>query len=250
MDEKFFVYKHTNKINKKVYIGITCRPTPEMRWGKDGCGYRTSPYFYSAIVKYGWDGFDHEILYEGLTKEEAVKKEQELISEYRANNRLYGYNSTSGGEHFELTPEARKKKSESMKGNKNSAGVIFSEERKRKISEALKGKKFTEERKQKISQVKKGKTHKTINDEGKNHLSNSPYHNAKKKRVYCEETKEVFSSIHECAEKMFSRKNATAICAVCRGRVPSYKNYHFYYIKEEEYQQYINAERLSTQNVE
>ena len=35
---KYCVYKHTNKTNNKVYIGITCRK-PEVRWDS-GWGYR------------------------------------------------------------------------------------------------------------------------------------------------------------------------------------------------------------------
>ena len=48
----YIVYQHKNKINNKIYIGITSR-TPQERWGKQGCNYKTSPYFYNAIQKYG-----------------------------------------------------------------------------------------------------------------------------------------------------------------------------------------------------
>lgn len=229
MENNFYVYKHTNKVNNKVYIGITSKSDPTTRWGTDGKGYGKSTRFATAIKKYGWDNFSHEILFEGLTKDEAVAKEQELIALYKSNDRKYGYNSTSGGEFFTLTDEVKQKMSKSMMGNTNAKGIVFTEERRNHISESLKGKKFTEERKKKISLAKKGKSHKTICDEGKKHLSNSPYHNAKKKRVYCEETGETYSSIHECAEKLFTRSSATSICAVCRGKQRSYKNYHFHY---------------------
>ena len=71
----YIVYQHKNKINNKVYIGITSR-TPQERWGNQGCNYKSSPYFYNSIQKYGWDNFEHNILYTDLTKEEACKKEQ------------------------------------------------------------------------------------------------------------------------------------------------------------------------------
>ena len=54
----FLVYKHTNKENGKVYIGITSQE-PKRRW-QNGAGYYGT-YFYYAIQKYGWDGFEHDI---------------------------------------------------------------------------------------------------------------------------------------------------------------------------------------------
>lgn len=64
------VYKHTNQINGKSYVGITCQK-PEYRWGTDGQGYKECPFFWNAIQKYGWNNFSHEIIFEGLTHEEA-----------------------------------------------------------------------------------------------------------------------------------------------------------------------------------
>ena len=69
----YTVYQHKNKINGKNYFGITSK-NPEERW-KKGEGYKSSPHFYLAIKKYGWDNFEHNILFEGLTKEEACLKE-------------------------------------------------------------------------------------------------------------------------------------------------------------------------------
>lgn len=48
MNKKFVIYKHTNLINNKIYIGQT-RQKPEYRWGSEGQGYKNSPHFYSAI---------------------------------------------------------------------------------------------------------------------------------------------------------------------------------------------------------
>ena len=93
----YIVYKHTNKINGKIYIGITCQK-PENRWRK-GKGYNKGTYIYNALEKYGWDNFEHEILFEGLTEIEARKKESELIKQFRCNEETFGYNLTEGGEH-------------------------------------------------------------------------------------------------------------------------------------------------------
>lgn len=96
-EKKYYVYVHTNKINNKKYVGITSK-TPNERW-QNGNGYYGNKHFYSAIKKYGWeDGFIHEIICEGLNREEACKKEQELIALYNSNDPMYGYNHTIGGD--------------------------------------------------------------------------------------------------------------------------------------------------------
>lgn len=138
----YFVYKHTSP-NGKCYIGIT-KQKPESRWGNNGCGYKHNIYFTNAIKKYGWDNIKHEVLFKGLTKEEAEQKEIELIALYRSNNRYYGYNIDNGGNCIcKTSDETRKKLSESHKGEKCYCyGKHFSEEHKRKIGKAHKGKLF------------------------------------------------------------------------------------------------------------
>lgn len=97
LEKTYCVYKHTNKFNGKVYIGITCRK-PEIRWN-NGKGYENNEYFYRAIQKYGWDeGFIHEIIADGLTKDAACKIEIELIAAYDSTNYKNGYNCSAGGE--------------------------------------------------------------------------------------------------------------------------------------------------------
>ena len=60
-------------------------------------GYKNSLHFYSAIQKYGWQNFKHEILYTNLSLEKANIIEQELIQKYQSTNPKFGYNSTPGG---------------------------------------------------------------------------------------------------------------------------------------------------------
>ena len=100
----YIVYCHTNLINNKKYFGIT-KQSFNKRCGKDGARYliKTNnkfhqPKFAKAILKYGWDNFTHEILFENLSEIEAKQKEQELISFYKATNSKFGYNITVGGE--------------------------------------------------------------------------------------------------------------------------------------------------------
>ena len=75
------VYKHTNLVNHKSYIGITSQKC-ENRWGINGKGYELQPKFYHAIQKYGWNNFQHDVLYTNLDKETALKIEANLIKTY------------------------------------------------------------------------------------------------------------------------------------------------------------------------
>lgn len=93
------VYVHVNKHNSKKYFGIT-RKKPKERW-KGGYGYVRNTHFYRAIQVYGWDdGFEHYVLFDGLDKETACNIEQMLIAEHMTTNKQFGYNLTSGGEHY------------------------------------------------------------------------------------------------------------------------------------------------------
>lgn len=96
LDKNYIVYKHTAP-NGKVYIGITGFD-PQYRWLNNGRGYKHQTTFFNAIIKYGWINFTHDILFTGLTEEEALDKEEELIQQHKSYDRRYGYNvSLRGG---------------------------------------------------------------------------------------------------------------------------------------------------------
>ena len=219
----YTVYQHKNKINGKVYIGITSQK-PEQRW-RNGEGYKSSPHFYSAIQKYGWDNFEHNILFVELTKEQACLKEQELIKEFNSMNREYGYNSTSGGDIFVMNEETKQKISQALMGNQNNLGHSCSEEKKKKISEAQKGREFTEEHKQKLSEAAKNR-HVPCSEEKKQTLKEKSH----KKPVYCEELNKVFESVQECGRQLGIP--ATNITKLCNGRSKTLKGYHLRYYND------------------
>ena len=134
-DKRWCVYMHTNKANNKVYVGQTCQQPPEKRWGRSGWGYKTNKYFWKAIQKYGFDNFEHIIFADGLTKEEANKMEMMLIRFYETRDPNKGYNLTDGGEGnigYHPSPETLEKM--------RIASTNPSEETRRKMSEAKKGK--------------------------------------------------------------------------------------------------------------
>lgn len=91
----YIVYKHTNKINKKVYIGITKNgDDPNKRW-RNGMGYEPNKKFFADIVKFGWDNFTHEILERNLNEVDALAKERYYIKKYDCVEN--GYNNAYGG---------------------------------------------------------------------------------------------------------------------------------------------------------
>lgn len=133
MEKTCSVYKHTTP-SGKVYIGITSKPV-EQRW-LNGRGYRRNTHFWNAIQKYGWENIKHEVLADGLSREEACRLEQFYIALYDSHEIAHGYNLTTGGEKGAVhTIESRRKLSESKKGQHYNIGVPFTEERKRHLRE-------------------------------------------------------------------------------------------------------------------
>ena len=93
----YSIYKHTNLINGKSYVGITNR-IPKIRWS-NGHGYRTQPKFYNAIMKYGWDNFSHEVIATCHDKAVAYEMEKAFIKKYNCIDD--GYNVSEGGNGME-----------------------------------------------------------------------------------------------------------------------------------------------------
>lgn len=196
--KNYCVYKHTFP-NGKVYIGITCE-NPKDRWKKDGSGYLTKkkngeyrqPLMAYAVIKYGWDSVEHEILFSGLIKEEAESKEQELIAKYKSNNRDFGYNIANGGSVNQHSEETKRKISEAQKGKKRGPTP---EETKEKIRKANTGKHPSEEIRKRMSEGKKGKS------------------NGQEKPVICIETGIIYSSLKEAEEKTgIFHSNISKVC--------------------------------------
>lgn len=92
-EKKWTLYRHTSP-SGKVYIGITSKPVT-YRW-QNGKGYKLCKLFYRAIQKYGWDNIEHEVLFEGLSKQKAEQLEIAIIKHYKGLQ--LSYNITDGGE--------------------------------------------------------------------------------------------------------------------------------------------------------
>lgn len=171
---KYSVYCHINKVNYKMYFGIT-NIKPKYRWN-NGNGYKTQKIFYNAIKKYGWDNFDHLIIEQNLSEDAACNLEKVLIEKYNTTDRKNGYNFSTGGIHYSHTEETKKHLSKVLKGKHNSPKTEFKKgwipinkgkkmslEQVEKLRERAIGNKYalghklSEEQKKKISEIKKGK---------------------------------------------------------------------------------------------
>lgn len=82
-----------------MYVGQTCKSLKE-RARNNGSGYEKSPFFYKAILKYGWDNFEGEIVADHLTHDEANDFEISLINNLKTREPHYGYNLAIGGNNF------------------------------------------------------------------------------------------------------------------------------------------------------
>lgn len=155
----YTVYVHTFP-NGKRYVGITSQDVTR-RW-RDGNGYE-GQVVYDAIIKYDWDNVKHEILFEGLTKEQAEEEEKALIKRYDTTSHANGYNVELGGNATgKVSDESKRKNSESHKGMMAVEkhwhyGQHWSDDVKKKISEASKGKKISDETRLKKSAIFSGK---------------------------------------------------------------------------------------------
>lgn len=141
MQDNWTVYVHINKENGKKYVGITSRD-PRVRWA-NGHGYSTKLPIGRAIEKYGWDNFEHKILYSDIDENSAKALERRLIKEWRTQDDKYGYNVTSGGDGvsgFRHTNESKRKMSMAKTGaNSYIFGCHHSDSTKNKIRTKLVG---------------------------------------------------------------------------------------------------------------
>lgn len=262
----YTVYRHvlpkeiSNKDIDMYYIGITGQYPPNKRW-QNGNPYRGNSYFYNAIKKYGFDNFEHEILFDGLTKEEAEEKEIELIAKYQSNNRKFGYNIANGGNCIgTMAQETKDKISKANMGNQYGKGHVLSEEHKRRISEAMNGNQYAKGLKM-PEHVKKILLESRQNEEVRRKISNaltgkkqSEEHKRKNseshkglgaKRVVCVETGFIYESVKEAGD-MNNIKGHGHISACCKGDRETCGGFHWCY--EEDYNK-EKVEKLLTPKI-
>jgi group I intron endonuclease len=116
----YTIYKATNIINDKVYIGFTSYTTEERTAAHLNNSKRIKNKFYNAIKKYGWTNFKWETIYQSLDYEHTLGvMENHFIVEH--NSFKHGYNSTLGGDGV----VGRKDTSEQIQRKKDSANKVY-----------------------------------------------------------------------------------------------------------------------------
>lgn len=251
----YSVYKHTSP-SGKVYIGVT-KQKPQMRW-QNGLGYRTQEYFYRAILKYGWDNFKHEIVYQTDSYSDANAKEIELIAQYKSNDKNYGYNIEGGGNLKKTVSETTRRKLREHHTSPEHRALVARinakrwsdpEEHKR-MSEMtsgernpMYGKKLTEEHKQKLREGfakvvfvgKKGADNpmygKHHSEEVKKRLSEGKMgaNHPRARQVVCVETQVRYDSVRDAYRDTGVRYDS--ISRVCLGKGETAGGFHWEYVK-------------------
>lgn len=130
------IYKITNKINNKVYIGQTNISLKKRLIGHIKDNRRKNNYFHNAIKKYGQNNFIIEHIEYCQNQQELNEREKYWIKYYKSNNKNFGYNSTDGGQWGAVNGEII---SESLLNSEKYKKSLKSKERSEKIRNALKG---------------------------------------------------------------------------------------------------------------
>ena len=206
------IYKITNTVNGKAYIGQTRQDAEKTRIRDHLAGNsKGSLLVKQAIAKYGRDAFTYEILHDSIIPEFLDELEIEAIAKY-STIAPHGYNLTTGGGSGSRSEQTLRKMSEAAKGNTHWLGRKHTEESCQKISESKKGhipwnkgkkglqtawnkgkkvsnphwlgRKHTDEARQKMSDATKGQT----------------AWNKGKKGVYTDETRQKISQSKETPE--------------------------------------------------
>jgi group I intron endonuclease len=165
----FYVYKITNLVNGKLYVGKSNFHTKISRWQKHlwlASGHAKSKgrsVIHRAISKYGKENFSFEILDTTDSEQQVFHLEKCWIGQFKDSNYEL-YNLTDGGEGCygrAMSADTRKKIGLIHKGK------VLTKEHRKILSLSLKGKHISEERKSNLSLFHKGRQAGTKNPNSK-----------------------------------------------------------------------------------
>ena len=194
----YTIYKATNIINQKVYIGF------DSNWPNRKCVHKSASKkqdnkFYRVIRKYGFDNFLWEIIYQSENRDQTLKEYEPLfIKEYDSFKN--GYNSTLGGE--------------------GTFGLIFSEEARARISKG--------------NQIPKPQTKEHVYNRIQSMLrNNKPRFMTEETKIKISEANKgkpkPFSEEHIKNLKCHQNNKTIIVCPYCgkEGQLPNMKRWHF-----------------------
>lgn len=220
------IYKITNIINGKCYIGQTV--TGFNRRYSGGLESTHNEHLKKSILKYGIENFEIIKIFDvAFSKDELDIKETMYIKIFDSINPNKGYNKSTGGANPLPSEESKIKRSKALMGHE------VSDETKQKISEKAKlrtseenpfyGKHHSEETKKKLSEANKGRTH---TEEAKrkmseNHWDNSGKNNPNFGKHHTEESKQkireklIGRKRPDQSERMYGKNNCNARSVIC-----------------------------------
>lgn len=207
-----YIYKSTNNASGKSYVGQTNDVDRRQEEHIADAMHGSDCHFHRAIRKYGKESFTWTLIEEC---EDHLSNEREAFWIDHFGTFVDGYNMTTGGDSsFERTVisvDTRRKMSESHMGERNhNFGVPKSEETKRKMSEAQKGRKLTEEQRRKNREARLGRKH---SSETRVKMSE-----ARRGHIVTEETKRKISEGNK--GKKMSQASCEKMSAVKKGKTP------------------------------
>ncbi len=222
------IYKITNKINGKFYIGQTV--DAKKRWVAHS-NRKVKTAISAAIQKYGSNNFEFEIIQE-CPLEEANFWESHFIALYKSCG-SGGYNLTTGGSaRYKLAPESLEKIGAANRGKKRSLKTL---EKMRVCSTGKKQSPETIEKRVKyVRGVKKSPEH--VEKVRAWHIANAPCKgktptNARVIYGWDDQNKTglIFNSLSEAVKYGYDISN---ISACCHGRLKRHKQIKWSFIED------------------
>ena len=151
-----YIYKTTNLINGKIYVG--------QKKGKfDPNYYGSGKILKQAVDKYGEDSFIVEVIERCKTWERLQEREIYWIKKLKSRDRGVGYNITIGGQGCHIIyselPEEEREYYHKIQIETHPAGWHHTEETKKYLSKKAKGKPKSKKHKKSLSNYMKNNIH-------------------------------------------------------------------------------------------
>lgn len=185
-----FVYKTTNNITGKIYIGAHSSKTINDSYLGSGKNLKDS------IKNYGKENFTRTILEFFKTREEAFKREAELVTESFIKENT-NYNMCPGG----------------------LGSSVKTDEFKKSVSEKLKGRKFSKEHSWKKSLAQTGEKNHRYGKPNPNNPKLYGVENGMFGKKHSKETKELISKNRKCSTIVYTEELRFSLSMACKGKL-------------------------------